>query len=218
MSDIDVDIVRADTPGCGEVIHLNNAGAALPPQAVLTASIDFLETEARQGGYEAATSRAHDLNRVYHTGALLLGCQPEELAFVSSGTQAWMSAFQAVPLEPGDRVLATTSEYVSSVFGLMQLRERDVEVDLIPNDDHGQTSVEALQEMLDERVRLVCATHIPTGGGVIHPVAVARSATSFPTTAAASLSAPVFSLLRRSFSRLEAAAKVTPRASSMIWA
>lgn len=170
MSDIDIETVRADTPGCNEVVHLNNAGAALSPKAVLTASIDYLETEARLGGYEAATSRANDLDRVYEAGASLLGCRADELAFMTSATYAWMNALSVIPLGPGDRVLATTAEYVSNAFGLMRLRDRGVEVELIPDDGEGRTDVEALEAMLDERVKLVVATHIPTGGGSINPV------------------------------------------------
>ena len=171
MSAIDIDAVRADTPGCGEVIHLNNAGAALASKPVLSAVIDYLETEARVGGYEVATSRAEDLNRVYDAGALLLGCKPGELAYSQSASQAWFTALSVVPLEAGDRVLATSAEYQSNVFGLIQLRRRGVKVELIPDDEHGRASVDALAGMLDDKVKLVCATHIPTGGGLVNPVA-----------------------------------------------
>lgn len=171
MSEIDIDAVRADTPGCGEVVHLNNAGASLPPQAVLTASVDYLEAEARTGGYEVANSRQEDLNRVYEAGAVLLGCQSNELAYMTSASQAWNTALAAVALEPGDRVLATTAEYVSNVYGLIQLKERGIEVELVPDDSDGQVSLEDLERLLDERVKLVCATHVPTSGGLVNPVA-----------------------------------------------
>ncbi|MGF1595866.1 MAG: aminotransferase class V-fold PLP-dependent enzyme [Acidimicrobiales bacterium] len=171
MSEIDVDAVRADTPGCNEVIHLNNAGAALPARAVLSASIDYLESEARLGGYEVATARSEDVNRVYDAGAVLLGCQANELAYMQSATQAWWTALSAVGLEPGDRVLATSAEYVSNVFGLAQLRERGVDVELIPDDETGCASIEALEKLLNDPARLVCATHIPTAGGLVNPVA-----------------------------------------------
>jgi selenocysteine lyase/cysteine desulfurase len=88
-----------------------------------------------------------------------------------SGTHAWATALRAVALEPGDRVLATTAEYVSNVFGLIQLRQRGVDVELIPDDASGQTSLDGLEGLLDERVKLVCVTHIPTSGGVVNPVA-----------------------------------------------
>ncbi len=171
MSAIDIDAVRAETPGAGEVVHLNNAGAALPPSSVLTAEIDYLEAEARTGGYEVAASRAEDLNRVYDAGALLLGCKPSELAFTQSASLAWHTALSVVPLKAGDRVLATTAEYVANVYGLIHLQRRGVEVELIPDDEDGRASVDALSSMLDDRVKLVCVTHVPTGGGLVNPVA-----------------------------------------------
>ncbi|MEM8925215.1 MAG: aminotransferase class V-fold PLP-dependent enzyme [Actinomycetota bacterium] len=183
MSGIDIDAVRADTPGCREVVHLNNAGAALPPQQVLTACVDYLEAEARTGGYEIAMSRAEDLDRVYQAGANLLGCSADEIAFTTSATESWMKAVQAVPFRKGDRVLATAAEYVANAFGLMRLRNRGLKIDLIPNDEQGMTSVEALENMLDDRVKLVCATHVPTAGGLVNPVAeigrVAKSAGAY---------------------------------------
>lgn len=171
MTGIDVEAVRSDTPGCSEVVHLNNAGAALPPRQVLTATIDFLEAEARLGGYETENSRQDELDRVYVAGSRLLGCDPDELAFTTSATESWMKALHVVPLVEGDRVLATAAEYVSNAFGLMRLRQRGVEVEIVPNEGNGQTSVDALAQMLDERVKLVCATHIPTGGGIVNPAA-----------------------------------------------
>jgi hypothetical protein len=51
---IDVERARAETPGCAERIHLNNAGASLMTTGVLDTQIDHLLLEARVGGYEAA--------------------------------------------------------------------------------------------------------------------------------------------------------------------
>ncbi len=107
---IDVDRARAETPGCGSVAHLNNAGAALQPQAVLDVVFSHLELEARMGGYEAAAHNAEAVERPYRVLAELLGCSPSEIAVVESATRAWQAAFLSVPLRPGDRVLTSAAE------------------------------------------------------------------------------------------------------------
>ena len=55
---IDIEKIRADTPGIGTVAHFNNAGASLMPTPVLDAQIDHLKLEASIGGYEAAAAAA----------------------------------------------------------------------------------------------------------------------------------------------------------------
>jgi cysteine desulfurase / selenocysteine lyase len=85
---IDVERARRETPGCEHVVHLNNAGAALPPQAVLDAMLGHLELEARIGGYEAHEQNEQASERLYAAAASLLGCRPDELAFCSSATRA----------------------------------------------------------------------------------------------------------------------------------
>ena len=42
-----------------------------------------------------------------------------------------------------------------------------------PDDGSGQLSVDALAEMLDDRVKLVAMSWIPTQGGLVNPAAAA---------------------------------------------
>src|SRR6266536_1878746 len=112
---LDVDRARAETPGCRSVVHLNNAGASLPPQPVLDAVIDHLRLEASIGGYEAAAARLDRVEHAYDAVAELLGARREEIARV---------AFYALPLGPGDRILTATSEYASNVIAFLQLARR----------------------------------------------------------------------------------------------
>lgn len=168
---IDVNRARAETPGCSEVLHFNNAGASLMPRAVLDAVKGHLDLEARIGGYEAFDREEARWERVYDATATLLGCAREEIAIVENATRAWDMAFYAVPLQAGDRVLTARTEYVSNYLALLQMAKRTgAVVEVVPSDASGQVDVEALRGMMDERVKLVVVTHIPTNGGLVNPV------------------------------------------------
>lgn len=178
---IDVARARADTPGCEGVAHLNNAGASLPPAPVLDAVVAYLRREAEVGGYEAAEEAADARRRPYLAAATLFGCDPSEVAVVENATRAWQAAFGAVALEPGDRVLTSAAEYGSNYVQLLHgARRRGISVEVVPDDARGQVDVEALAATVDERVKLIALTHVPTGSGVVNPVAavgrVARAA------------------------------------------
>lgn len=168
--DLDIDAIRAQTPGCASVNHLNNAGASLPPSVVVDTVVEYLQAEARIGGYEIVEDRADALESVYAHAGALLGGDPENWAFVESATRAWNAGFSALRFAPGDRVLTTQAEYPSNMAGLLRAREiQGVEVVIVPDDDDGQVDLAALESLLDDRTRLVSITHVPTQGGLINP-------------------------------------------------
>lgn len=177
----DLPRARQDTPGCQHVLHFNNAGAALMPQPVLDAMIAHLRLEAEIGGYEAAKQAKDAVEQAYDAVARLLSCQRDEIAIVENATRAWDMAFYAIPLRPGDRILTATAEYASNYIAFLQAAQRTgATIEVIPNDEFGQISIEALRQAIDPRVKLIAITHVPTNGGLVNPAAavgqVAREA------------------------------------------
>ena len=169
---IDVARVRAETPGCRNVIHFNNAGAALQPQPVLDAVLNHLQLEAEIGGYEAADRAGVALEEVYESLARLINGAPDEIALIENATRAWDMAFYSVKLRPGDRILTARAEYASNVIAFLQIAARTgAEVVVVPNDEAGALSVDALEGLIDARVKLIAVTHVPTNGGLVNPAA-----------------------------------------------
>lgn len=170
---MDIDDLRADTPGCAKVAHLNNAGAALPPRPVIDAVADHFALESTIGGYEAAEQNEAAVARFYDAIAELIGARADEIAYVENATRAWDLAFYAIPFAEGDRILTTTSEYSSNAIAYHQVSSaRGVRVDVVPDDPDGTISLDALEsELAKGSVRLVSLNHIPTHNGLINPAA-----------------------------------------------
>jgi cysteine desulfurase / selenocysteine lyase len=167
---IDLERARRETPGCQRVVHLNNAGASLMPDPVLRAVTDHLELEARIGGYEAAARRGGAWQHTYDAIATLINCDRDEIAVVENATRAWDMAFYGLRFASGDRILTSAAEYGSNYMAYLQTTRRTgASVEVVPSDERGEVSLDALAEMLDERVKLVAITHVPTNGGLVNP-------------------------------------------------
>ena len=88
LKTFDITKARRETPGTENVLHFNNAGAALMPLPVIEAVNRHLQLEAEIGGYEAAGRAERTLSRVYDVAARMLGAEPEEIAIVENATRA----------------------------------------------------------------------------------------------------------------------------------
>ena len=160
-----------DTPGKKNSIHLNNAGASLMSQQVLDTQISHLELEAAIGGYEAMAERKKEIADVYVSIAELIGANANEIAIVENATVGWAMAFYAIDFKPGDRILTVEAEYISNYMAYLHMaRDKGVSIEDIPSGRDGNLCIDTLENMIDENVKLISATHIPTNSGLINAV------------------------------------------------
>ncbi len=176
---IDVGAERAATPGCAHVVHLNNAGAALPTSATLETVVAHLRREADVGGYEAAAEAADARAGVQVSAATLLGAARDEVTITGSDTQGWVKALWGYALAgglgPDRRILVDRMAYDSHYLGLLQVRElTGVAVEVVPSVPDGTLDLDALSTALGRgRAALVSVTHVGTHRGLVNPVAEA---------------------------------------------
>lgn len=171
---LNVQQARKDTPACARLVHFNNAGASLSPDVVVESVVRYLQLEAQIGGYEAAERQSAEVDKVYESVARLINASPGEIALMESATRAWDMAFYSIGFRPGDRILTASNEYASNFIAFLQARKRyGVDIGVVENDEHGQISLDALREALDERVRLVALTHVATNSGLVQPAEAA---------------------------------------------
>lgn len=167
---LDILTLREDTPGSDSVLHFNNAGTGLMPRPVLAAITHHLHLEATIGGYEAHYQSDQLYNDTYSAIETLIGAQPGEIALAENATRAWDQVFYGMKMRPGDRIIADQASYASSYIAMLQRVKNDgIVIDTIPNDEHGQVDVEALDKCISSRTRMICATHVPTNSGLVNP-------------------------------------------------
>ena len=93
---IDIQAVRADTPGTDHGVHLLACGSSLMPRQVLDAQKDFLDLEATVGGYEAAARAQCAVQAFYDESARMFNCAAHEVAYMENATAAWNSVAHSV--------------------------------------------------------------------------------------------------------------------------
>jgi selenocysteine lyase/cysteine desulfurase len=154
-------------------IHLNTAGAAIPLDAVTAAMARYLAAERALGPYEAEVAHAQQLDtQIYLALARLIGGRPDEIALFGSATDAWCRVVCHLDLPARSRIWVTPYEYAGNLIAMQRLAERcDATLEIIPLLPAGDLDLDWMQTQLDDRVGLVSLTHMPSGLGIVLPIA-----------------------------------------------
>ena len=164
--------IRAETAGTAGRIHLNNAGASLPPDAVIQTMVDFLQEEALLGGYEIEAKYRAQLDHTHQLIAQLIHANSDEIALTENASAAWDIAFNGLSFQPGDEVIVSEMEYVSNVLGLLNAQKLyGLVIKVIPTDAAGVFPVHELEAAITDKTRLIAITHIPSTAGNVLPAA-----------------------------------------------
>jgi selenocysteine lyase/cysteine desulfurase len=163
---------RADTPGSGRLIHLNNAGAALVPRPVRDAVEAHLQLEEQVGGYEAGDAQKAAIQASYQAVAQVLGARSRNIALMQSSTVAFAQAISAFDFQRGDRLLTSRSDYASNQIMYLSLAQRrGVEIIRAPDAPEGGIDPEEVRSIVvRRRPKLVALTWVPTNSGLVQPV------------------------------------------------
>jgi selenocysteine lyase/cysteine desulfurase len=180
MTGLDSDFVRAQFPAFVEPslqgqAFFENAGGSYTCQPV----IDRLERFYRQrkvqpyAPYEASRLAGEEMDEARRRLSAMLGVAEDELSFGPSTTQNTYVLAQAFRqwMQPGDAIIVTDQDHEANSGPWRRLAEdgfelREWKIDPVS----GMLRLDQLEELLDERVRLVCFPHCSNIVGAINPV------------------------------------------------
>ena len=190
---LDLDFVRAQFPAfAAESLQgqafFENAGGSLTCRQVIDRLTRFYTERKVQPYWPFKASRlgGEEMDEARTRLAALLGVQTDELSFGPSTTQNTYVLAQAFGemLKPGEAIVVTNQDHEANSGPWRRLEARGIDIrEWQINPETGHLDPADLEELLDDRVRLVCFPHCSNVVGEINPVteitALAHSAGAF---------------------------------------
>jgi len=190
---LDIDFVRAQFPAFSEPslqgqAFFENAGGSYTCKPVIDRLMRFYTQRKVQpySDYDASRLGGEEMDEARVRMSAILGVERDELSFGPSTTQNTYVLAQAFAqmMQPGEAIIVTNQDHEANTGPWRRLADRGIEVrewQVDPGTGHLDPS--ALENLLDERVRLVCFPHCSNVVGEINPVteitALAHAAGAF---------------------------------------
>ena len=193
MGTLDIDFVRAQFPAFSEPslqgqAFFENAGGSYTCKPVLDRLTRFYTQRKVQpyAPYDASRLAGEEMDEARARMAALLGVETEELSFGPSTTQNTYVLTQAFRqwMKPGEAIVVTNQDHEANSGPWRRLADAGIEIREWQIDpETGSLNPTDLEDLLDEKVRLVCFPHCSNVIGEINPVteitAIAHAAGAF---------------------------------------
>ncbi|GAA6162316.1 aminotransferase class V-fold PLP-dependent enzyme [Pelagimonas sp. KU-00592-HH] len=181
MTSLDINWVRDQFPAFAEPAlqgqaFFENAGGSYTCQPVIDRLMRFYHQRKVQpyAPYEASRLGGEEMDEARRRLAALMGVETDELSFGPSTTQNTYVLAQAFRqwMTPGDAIIVTNQDHEANTGPWRRLADAGIEVREWQIDpETGHLDVAKLDDLLDEKVRLVCFPHCSNVVGEINPVA-----------------------------------------------
>lgn len=180
----DAERVRADFPILNQevnghpLVYLDNAATTQKPRAVIQALVDYYEQDnsnVHRGAHALADRATQKFEAARVKVAEFINAPEARQVIWTRGTTEGInlvaSSWGRSNLKAGDRVLVSAMEHHSNIVPWqMVAAEKGAAVEPIPVDVDGVLDLAALQDMLDERVKMVACGHVSNALGTVNPV------------------------------------------------
>lgn len=190
---LDTDFVRAQFPafeqaGLKTQVFMENAGGSYPCAQVIDRLTRFYLTRKVQpyAPYEASRLGGAEMDEARVRLAAIMGVKTDEVSFGPSTTQNTYVLAQAFRrwMQPGEAIVVTNQDHEANSGPWRRLAEDGIEIrEWRIDPETGHLDPAGLEDLLDDKVRLVCFPHCSNVVGEINPVteitAIAHAAGAF---------------------------------------
>ncbi|KOU55768.1 cysteine desulfurase [Streptomyces sp. MMG1533] len=174
----DFPILRRTLDGGARLVYLDSGATTQKPLQVLDAERDFYLTHnaaVHRGAHQLAGEATEAYEAARRTIARFVGAGEDEAVFVKNTTEGINLVAYALGnarrIGPGDRIVVTEMEHHANLVPWQQLAERTgATLDWFGLTDEGRLDLTRIDELLDERTRVLALTHQSNVLGTVNPV------------------------------------------------
>ncbi|GAA2497832.1 cysteine desulfurase [Actinocorallia cavernae] len=181
----DADALREDFPILGRtlengapLVYLDSGATTQKPLAVLDAERDYYVTRnaaVHRGAHQLAGEATEAYEGARHAVARFIGAADDEVVFTKNTTEGLNLVAYALGnagrIGPGDRIVVTEMEHHANLVPWQQLAERTgATLDWFGLTDEGRLDLTRIDELLDERTKVLALTHQSNVLGTLNPV------------------------------------------------
>ena len=180
----DIAAIRPDFPILGRevykkpLVYLDNGATTQKPRQVIDAMVDeYYNVNANvHRGVHFLSQQATDLHEQSRERVrqFINARSTSEIVFTRGTTESinlLAFCFGEAFVHGGDEIIVTEMEHHSNIVPWQMMCERKgAKLKVIPITDDGRLCMDAYRQMLNEKTRLVCCTHVSNVLGTINPV------------------------------------------------
>ncbi len=155
---------ETEFPVTQRYLSFNHAGVAPVCTRASVAAAHFAAKAARLGAAEYG-KWMEDLEKVRGLCAWFVGARPEEIAFVRNTSHGLSLVAGGLDWKSGDNVVTTDAEYPSNIYPWMMLKDRGVELRLVPGARKKPPGLDDFARRIDSRTRLLAVSHVEFSTG-----------------------------------------------------
>ncbi|MEM7175504.1 MAG: SufS family cysteine desulfurase [Chlamydiota bacterium] len=160
------------------LVYLDTAATAQKPQAVIDAVCHYYSQgcgTVHRAVYELAACATQHYNEVREKVRRFLHASEEGEIIFTAGTTAALNLIALAAgrqwVKAGDEIIVSEMEHHSNLIPWQLLSEaKEATLRIVPIDDRGDLIVEAYDQMLSEKTKLVSLAHMGNVTGTINPV------------------------------------------------
>ena len=161
-----------------KIIYFDNAATSQKPRQVIDALVRFYQkynSNIHRGVYHLSMEASRLYEEAHEIIAKFIGAKgAEEIIFVKNTTEAINLVAYMVSnniISPGDNIVTTIMEHHSNLIPWFRISsKKNVDVRILNIDGNGRLMIDELEDIIDDKTRLIAVTHVSNVLGYINDV------------------------------------------------